>query len=316
MPRKEFESFTRLDASDVNTYLMDQSVMSFAGTAARGSAIGTATEGMVTYLNDINSLSVNNGTAWTTDRTIQVFGGTAARDSAIGTAVVGMFSYLEDIDSLSVNNGTAWTTDRTIQVFAGTAARGSAIPSPVEGMYAHLNDTDALTYYNGSAWANAGASAGLVPIVTQTVSGVTAINFNNCFSAVYTNYKILMSGTVTTRGAVGVRLRVGGVDAAGANYAENAFYRDNVTFATGYTTGLTSASIAYFETDSNIANSDLSSPFLARKTVIDTRSTSLGSVQGTWRFGNAHTLATSYDGISVLPPSAFTGSITIYGYKE
>jgi hypothetical protein len=64
MPRKEFESFTRLDASDVNTYLMDQTVMTFAGTAARGSAIGTATEGMVTWLNDENALQVYDGTAW------------------------------------------------------------------------------------------------------------------------------------------------------------------------------------------------------------------------------------------------------------
>jgi hypothetical protein len=31
MPRKEFDAFTRLDASDINTYLMDQSVMVFGG---------------------------------------------------------------------------------------------------------------------------------------------------------------------------------------------------------------------------------------------------------------------------------------------
>jgi hypothetical protein len=48
MPRKDFQSFTRLDASDVNTFLMDQTVMSFAGTAARGSAIPTPVDGMVT----------------------------------------------------------------------------------------------------------------------------------------------------------------------------------------------------------------------------------------------------------------------------
>ena len=65
MPRKEFESFTRLDASDVNTYLMDQSVMTFAGTAARGSAITTPIEGMVTYLNDSNSLQLWDGARWT-----------------------------------------------------------------------------------------------------------------------------------------------------------------------------------------------------------------------------------------------------------
>jgi hypothetical protein len=65
MPRKEFESFTRLDASDVNTYLMDQSVMTFGGTAARGSAIPTPVEGMVTYLEDSNSLQLYDGASWT-----------------------------------------------------------------------------------------------------------------------------------------------------------------------------------------------------------------------------------------------------------
>ena len=64
MPRKEFESFTRLDASDVNTYLMDQSVMTFAGTAARGSAIGTAVQGMLTYLSDSNSFEAYDGSDW------------------------------------------------------------------------------------------------------------------------------------------------------------------------------------------------------------------------------------------------------------
>jgi hypothetical protein len=44
---------------------MDQSVMTFAGTAARGSAIGTATEGMLTYLNDTDTYQSWNGSAWT-----------------------------------------------------------------------------------------------------------------------------------------------------------------------------------------------------------------------------------------------------------
>jgi len=66
MPRTEFEAFTRLDASDVNTFLMDQSVMSFAGTAARGSAIATPVEGMVTYLEDSDLLSIYETGAWRT----------------------------------------------------------------------------------------------------------------------------------------------------------------------------------------------------------------------------------------------------------
>jgi hypothetical protein len=64
MPKKEFIAFTRLDASDVNTFLMDQSVMTFATSAARGSAIATPSEGMVSYLDDTNSVELYNGSAW------------------------------------------------------------------------------------------------------------------------------------------------------------------------------------------------------------------------------------------------------------
>jgi hypothetical protein len=64
MPRKTFVAGEILTAADVNTNLMDQAVMSFAGAAARGSAIPSPTEGMVTYLEDSNFLSVYNGTGW------------------------------------------------------------------------------------------------------------------------------------------------------------------------------------------------------------------------------------------------------------
>jgi len=64
MPKKEFEAFTRLDASDVNTFLMDQTVMSFAGTAARGSAIPSPVEGMTTYLEDSDRYDFWTGSAW------------------------------------------------------------------------------------------------------------------------------------------------------------------------------------------------------------------------------------------------------------
>jgi hypothetical protein len=64
MPRKVFTAGEVLSASDVNEFLMDQMVLTFAGTAARGSAIGTATEGMLTYLADSNTFEYWNGTAY------------------------------------------------------------------------------------------------------------------------------------------------------------------------------------------------------------------------------------------------------------
>lgn len=62
--RKIFTAGSVLTAADVNDFLMDQAVMVFGGSAARGSAIGTATEGMTTYLTDTNKVEVFDGTNW------------------------------------------------------------------------------------------------------------------------------------------------------------------------------------------------------------------------------------------------------------
>ena len=62
--RRIFQPGEVLTASNTMNYLMDQTVMNFAGTAARGSAIGTAvSEGMVSYLADTDSIEVYTN-AW------------------------------------------------------------------------------------------------------------------------------------------------------------------------------------------------------------------------------------------------------------
>ena len=67
---RTFQSGEVLTASNVQNYLMEQSVMTFAGTAALGSAIGTAVEpGMVAYLTDSDQIihyraDAVQGTAW------------------------------------------------------------------------------------------------------------------------------------------------------------------------------------------------------------------------------------------------------------
>jgi hypothetical protein len=113
MPRKEFESFTRLDASDVNTYLMDQSVMTFAGTAARGSAITTPVEGMVTYLEDSNSLQLYDGSGWT-----------AAGGVSSGNVIInGAFDFWQRGTSFTADG--AYTADRWVMALSGATATTS-----------------------------------------------------------------------------------------------------------------------------------------------------------------------------------------------
>jgi hypothetical protein len=62
--RKVFTAGEVLTAANVNGYLMDQSVMVFAGTAARSSAIATASAGMVTFRTDGSVWEGYNGTAY------------------------------------------------------------------------------------------------------------------------------------------------------------------------------------------------------------------------------------------------------------
>jgi hypothetical protein len=110
--RKVFTAGEVLTAANVNDYLMDQAVMVFAGSAARGSAIGTATEGMVSYLTDNNRIEVFT-TYWeqvwpvsTISGTItggQVqFGGTSITASMTATA--------------SVKNQTIYVSSGTVTV--------------------------------------------------------------------------------------------------------------------------------------------------------------------------------------------------------
>lgn len=64
MSYKTFVQGTVLNASDVNTYLMKQAVISFASDSARTSGLGTPTYGMVTFLENIGQLDIYDGTAW------------------------------------------------------------------------------------------------------------------------------------------------------------------------------------------------------------------------------------------------------------
>jgi hypothetical protein len=94
MPRKVFDGFSILDAEDVNTYLMDQAVMSFAGTAARGSAIPAPTDGMVTWLQDSDTFAIYNGSSWAdpTPKETLVFLGTQAFSAVTSSSLNSVFS--------------------------------------------------------------------------------------------------------------------------------------------------------------------------------------------------------------------------------
>jgi hypothetical protein len=64
MPFKTFTNGSVLPASDVNTYLMDQMIMTFANSSARATAITAPISGMITYLADTDSFEYWDGTQY------------------------------------------------------------------------------------------------------------------------------------------------------------------------------------------------------------------------------------------------------------
>jgi formate dehydrogenase assembly factor FdhD len=109
--RKTFAQEEILRAADVNGYLMDQSVMRFADSGARGSAIGTAvSEGMVSYLDDVNAIEVYDGSAWVSvsGNFVSQTNGTVTT-AAAGSAVVRNITLATAVPGTAVGmDGDVW----------------------------------------------------------------------------------------------------------------------------------------------------------------------------------------------------------------
>jgi hypothetical protein len=154
MPRKVFTAGSVLTASDVNTYLMNQSVMTFAGTAARGSAIGTASEGMLTWLEDTNTYSYWDGSRWanlTTGTNTTIATGTTAYTataanaggiiystsaSAVTVTIPDILGVGDRIDIIRDGAGTVTIVAGTgVTSWAGAGTAGTAVTFKIDQQY-------------------------------------------------------------------------------------------------------------------------------------------------------------------------------------
>ena len=98
--KKTFTAGEVLTASDVNTYLMEQSVMYFGGTAARASAIPTPSTGMTSYIGvtgtaTIPQLETYTGSAWQTPYGITQVANVSA-SAATSVAINNIFTSVYD----------------------------------------------------------------------------------------------------------------------------------------------------------------------------------------------------------------------------
>ena len=130
MPRKVFVAGEILTAADVNTNLMDQAVMVFDSSAARGSAIPTPSEGMVTYLKDIDELQKFDGSAFV----------------SIAPSFLTATSTFSGVSSVSINNcfSADFTNYRFVANLTGSDTGGVQVSVKMRA-----SGTDDSTNYSG-----------------------------------------------------------------------------------------------------------------------------------------------------------------------
>lgn len=171
---KDWAAGDVLTAADVDGYLMRQTVMTFADASARDTALsGVLDEGMVAYLEDVNALTVYNGSAWvavidsdvlTVDTTNNRVG---INDSSPSYAldVTGDINASADlrIGGTTIGETTAYTP--TISAVGGSGYTFTL----TEAQYAQVNELY-VAWFNFSITAGTGAGEFNVTLPTARAS--------------------------------------------------------------------------------------------------------------------------------------------------
>jgi hypothetical protein len=198
MPYKIWSVNEILTAADMNTYVGNQTVLSFAGTAARSSAIGTPVDGMLSYVGG-GTVQVYAGTAGWTSISGGGGGGVVIGTAAPDTPAEGdlwwdsdngkLYVYYEDVDS------SQW-----VDAAGPSVAVQSTAPTGYEGQL-WLDDTDGSMYVyytdpggSASSWIGAvSRSGGILQVVSTTKS--------DTFSTASTTFTDVtgLSATITPR---------------------------------------------------------------------------------------------------------------------
>jgi hypothetical protein len=198
---------------------------------------------------------------------------------------------------------------------------GTATPTTTDSgfLWYDSNSTPAVAkYWDGSSFATLVPAPGLELITAETFSAVSSVSINDCFSATYHTYRVILRYANTSLGEMSFRLRLSGSDATtsyntqeiaanGTGLTGGRRASDGEMFINFMPAGVTSFSAF-----------DLNSPAEAAETLMFCNSVREAGTGIRWQsVTGQHATATAYDGLTLLPAAGtITGTIRIYGYKD
>lgn len=163
---------------------------------------------------------------------------------------------------------------------------------------------------------------GLVLVAAQSFSAVSSVSVNNCFTATYDAYRVVIRSKNTATLETRLRFRAAGVDSTTATYNWSAFNAATGSNTVQYTTsanGLTYFPIVQASAGdaANFIVVDFINPFIAtdRHAVMGQVFEGANVVVRTGGGGNYTT--TAFDGFTVYTDtSTITGNARVYGYRN
>lgn len=117
--RKVFAAGEILTAANVQGYLQDQVIQVYDDAADRTTVLGAAvTEGMVTYLKDVNTVQVYDGTSWKVVTSDPTLTSSAASTYNLQGTDSGQYLRFTNASTITIRAATGFSASENVAIFA------------------------------------------------------------------------------------------------------------------------------------------------------------------------------------------------------